>query len=104
MEGILKVTPEKLIQSSGEFAMTGSQVRNLTGEMMTLVQSLKGLWMGDASGAYAGKFQGLQGDMDKLYRMIQEHASDLQEMAGQYQKAESGNTEQGNSLDAGVVV
>lgn len=103
MEGILKVTPEKLMQSSGEFAIVGNQVRNLTGEMMALVQSMKGLWLGEASLAYAGRFQGLQTDMDKLYRMIQEHASDLQEMAGQYFKAESGNTEQGNALDSNVV-
>ena len=33
MEGILKVTPEKLIQSSGEFADMGGQMKNLTGEM-----------------------------------------------------------------------
>ena len=42
MEGILKVTPEKLIQTSGEFAGTGGQMKNLTGEMMSLVQWLKG--------------------------------------------------------------
>ena len=35
MEGILKVTPEKLIQASGTFATTGTQVKNLTGELMT---------------------------------------------------------------------
>ena len=28
MEGILKVTPEKLIQASGTFATTGTQVKN----------------------------------------------------------------------------
>ena len=37
MEGILKVTPEKLIQSSGEFADMGGQMKNLTGEMMSLI-------------------------------------------------------------------
>ena len=31
MEGILKVTPEKLIQASGTFATTGTQVKNLAG-------------------------------------------------------------------------
>lgn len=104
MEGILKVTPEKLHQSSGEFATAGNEVRNLTGEMMSLVESLKSLWMGEASLAYAEKFHGLQTDMDKLYRMIQEHAGDLQEMATQYQKAETGNMEQGQGLEMNVVV
>jgi WXG100 family type VII secretion target len=103
MEGILKVTPEKLIQSSGEFAAAGGQMKNLTGEMMSQVQGLKSVWQGEASTAYGAKFQSLQTDMDKLHRMIQEHATDLQEMASQYQSAEAGNAEQGNGLHANII-
>lgn len=104
MEGILKVTPEKLIQTSGEFAATGNQIKGLTGEMMSLVQGMKGIWLGEASSAYGNKFQSLQTDMDRLYRMVQEHVKDLQEMAELYQRAEAGNTEQGGSLRNNVVV
>ena len=88
MEGILKVTPEKLIQTSGEFAVEGGQMKNLTGEMMSLVQGLGSIWQGEAAASYGGRFSSLQSDMDKLYRMVQEHVTDLQEMAGHYQKAE----------------
>ena len=42
--------------------------------------------------------------MDKLYRMVQEHVKDLQEMAALYQKAEAGNAQQGGSLNSNVVV
>ncbi len=104
MEGILKVTPEKLIQTSGAFAATGSQMKNLTGEMMSQVQSMKGIWQGEAASAYAGKFQSLQADMDRLCRMVQEHVKDLQEMAAHYQKAEAGNAQQGGGLNSNVVV
>lgn len=104
MEGILKVTPEKLIQTSGEFAAVGNQMKNLTGEMMSQVQGMKGIWQGEASCAYGNKFSSLQADMDRLYRMVQEHVKDLQEMASQYQKAETGNTQQGSSLNINVVV
>ena len=104
MDGILKVTPEKLIQSSGEFAAVGTQMKNLTAEMMSRVQGMKSIWQGEAAGAYSAKFQGLQSDMDRLYRMVQEHADDLQQMATAYQTAESGNTEQGNSLHNNVIV
>lgn len=104
MEGILKVTPEKLIQTSGEFEASGGQIKNLTGEMLSLINGLNGVWQGEAALAYQGKFENLSADMEKLYRMVQEHAGDLQEMAVQYQNAESGNTEQGNSLRNGVVV
>ena len=104
MEGILKVTPEKLIQSSGGFADMGGQMKNLTGEMMSLVQGMKGIWQGEAASAYSSKFSSLQTDMDKLCRMVQEHATDLQEMAGHYQSAETGNAQQGGGLGANVVV
>ena len=96
MEGILKVTPEKLIQTSGEFAVEG-------GEMMSLVQGLGSIWQGEAAASYGGRFSSLQSDMDKLYRMVQEHVTDLQEMAGHYQKAESSNTEQGSGLHVNIV-
>ncbi len=104
MEGILKVTPEKLIQTSGEFATTGNQMKSLTSEMMSLVQGMKGIWQGEAASAYGNKFQSLQTDMDKLYRMVQEHVKDLQEMAALYQKAEAGNAQQSGSLNSNVVV
>ena len=104
MEGILKVTPEKLIQTSGTFATTGNQIKNLTSEMISQVQSMKGVWQGEAAMAYGNKFQSLQSDMDRLYRMVQEHVKDLQEMASQYQKAEAGNSQQGGSLNSNVVV
>lgn len=104
MEGILKVTPEKLIQTSGEFATMGNQMKNLTGEMMEQVQGLKSIWQGEAASAYGNKFNSLQSDMDKLYRMVQEHVKDLQEMAVQYQKAEDGSTQQGSGLNANIIV
>ena len=86
MEGILKVTPEKLIQASGTFATTGTQVKNLTGEMMTLVDSLQGIWQGEASGTFLTRFKTLQ-----------------TEMAGHYQRAESGNMEQGSGLESNII-
>ena len=104
MEGILKVAPEKLIQTSGEFATMGNQIKNLTSEMMSQVQGMKGIWQGEAASAYGNKFNSLQADMDKLYRMVQEHVKDLQEMAAHYQKAEEGSTQQGAGLNANVIV
>ena len=103
MEGILKVTPEKLIQSSGTFATTGTQVKNLTGEMMILVDSLQGIWLGEASGTFLTRFKTLQTDMDKLYRMNAEQSQDLTEKSGHYQRAESGNMEQGIGLESNII-
>ena len=103
MEGILKVTPERLLQTSGEFASLGTQMKNLTGEMMTLAKSLHSIWQGEAASAYGSRFDSLAPDMEKLYRMVQEHVQDLQEMAKHYQTAETGNMEQGNALSGGII-
>ena len=44
MEGMLRVTPEKLLQTSGEFATLGNQMKNLTGQMLSQVRKLNGVW------------------------------------------------------------
>lgn len=103
MEGMLKVTPEKLIQTSGDFAVTGGQIKNLTGEMLSLIKSLKGVWQGEAAAAYSNKFDSLAPDMERIHRMIQEHVQDLQEMARQYQSAESESMQQSGGLGSNII-
>lgn len=104
MEGILKVTPEKLIQASGEFASTGKTINSLTQEMTTIINGLKSIWQGDAATGYGNKFNGLQDDIEKMNRMIQEHVTDLNEMAREYQSAETANTEESSRLLTEVIV
>lgn len=103
MDGILKVTPEKLISTAEAFSATGSQVRNLTQEMITLVDSLKASWEGEAATSYSTKFHQLEDDMDKMHKMIDEHVKDLQEMARQYQEAETANIDAGNGLAGDII-
>ncbi len=104
MEGILKVTPEKLMTSSEQFGMTANQMRAHTDEMTSLINSLKGVWIGEAHDAYNSRFNIMQSDMDKLYRMVTEHASDLMQMAMTYSEAENNNTVTGQSLNGNVIV
>lgn len=103
MEGILKVTPERLISTADEFQTTGGQVRNLTQEMISMVDSLKSSWEGEAATAYSTKFHQLEDDMEKMHRMIEEHVKDLKEMAKQYQVAESANIETSGGLAGDVI-
>lgn len=104
MEGILKVTPEKLIQASTEFSSTGKTISALTQEMTTIMNGLKSIWQGDAATGYGNKFHGLQDDIEKINRMIQEHVTDLNEMAREYQSAETANTEESSRLLTEVIV
>ena len=100
MEGYLKVTPEKLISTSGEFQQSGSRIRNLTREMINIVDSLRSVWEGEAASAYNTKFHQLDDDMERMHRMIEEHVKDLTEMARQYQLAD---IEFGNALAGDVI-
>ena len=88
MNGILRVTPEKLISTSSQFAQSDSVVTGLTNNMLDITSQLSSTWSGEAATAYYSKLQGLQGDMLKLHKMIQEHTTDLLEMAKAYQEAE----------------
>jgi WXG100 family type VII secretion target len=101
--GVLKVTPEKLIAASGEFSSTGKNIRAITQEMLEIVNSLKSVWMGEAATGYGSKFAQLQDDMEKINRMIQEHVTDLNEIAREYKTAEEASTEQSAGLNTDVV-
>lgn len=104
MTGNLRVTPEKLISMSQQFQTSDNNVNNLTRNMMDIVSQLSSTWAGDAATGYYTKLKGLQGDMDKLHKMIQEHTADLQEMARTYQSAEQANVQTASALKTNEIV
>lgn len=103
MEGTLLVTPEKLIATSNSFSSKAVQVKALHDDMIAKVNALSGSWSGDASDAYRQKFAALQASMDKINRMILEHAGDLNEMAEQYNLSERQAAEAASELPASTL-
>lgn len=104
MTGNLLVTPEQLISTSNEFNSSMQQVKSITTSMTDTVKSLTGQWEGEASAAYQNKFNELQDDINKMAAMIQEHVTDLAEMARKYQEAEKAGQELASSLSGNVIV
>lgn len=105
MAGILRVTPEKLQSTASSFESTGSTIMNLTQQMTSIVTSLSGqVWSGEAATSYVTKFNGLQDDMERIHKMVQEHSKDLQEVAQQFISAENANKDLANSLSSDVIV
>lgn len=104
MEGIIKVSPELLTSTASEFASEGSAVSNLTGEMMSLITGLTSVWEGEAATAYITRFKGLEDDIQKMVRMIQEHSNDLEEMARIYAETDAQNAEEASALSSDVIV
>lgn len=104
MEGIIKVTPEKLMSTASEFSASGTTINNLTQNMTGIVTGLSSVWQGEAATAYVNKFNGLQDDITRMNKMIQEHVTDLNDMAKVYQQAETANEEEISRLSSDVIV
>ena len=104
MEGTLRVSPEQLRATASDFSTKGTEVKNILGEMTQLVTNLGTVWEGEASQAYIRQFNELNNDMEKMNRMIQEHCSDLNEMAMQYETADKANKGTSESLSTDVII
>ena len=89
MNAMLKVTPEKLIEAAGDFQNTEANVRSLTEEMISIVDSLKPVWQGEAATGFANRFAALSDDMNKLYALIRKHSDSLTDIANEYRQAET---------------
>lgn len=104
MDAMLKVTPEKLIETAGQFQNTEANIRNLTQEMLSVVESLKPIWQGEAATGFANRFAALSEDMNRLYTMIRKHADDLTEIAAEYSRAEEESSSLSANLTSGAVI
>ena len=104
MTGNLRVTPEKLICTATQFSQSDNTVNTLTNQMMDIVNQLNSTWAGEAATGFYTKLKGLQGDMQKLHKMIQEHTTDLNDMAKTYQQAEKENVQTASALKTNEIV
>ena len=104
MEGTILVTPEELERTASEFNGIMNQVKTLASQMTDTVSSTSAKWQGDASDAYRAKFNQLNDDIASLAAMINEHVTDLNQMASVYRSKEQANMELGNSLAGDIVV
>lgn len=105
MTGTLKVSTAKLTSTANALSSTGNQIKNITTQMTNTVNALTGtVWSGDAANAYKKKFSQLQDDINKMIKMVNEHVTDLNEMARTYEKAEAANVNLSNSLSGDVII
>lgn len=98
MVGHIKVSTDVLVSTSNRFGEQNNKVSQLTRQMLQQVNSLNGIWQGEAQRSYCSKFQKLEHDMDQMRRMIDEHVTELKQMAQNYAKSEEKNTSSFNAL------
>lgn len=104
ISGSIKVTPQELRNASTQLGQSDTSVSNLTQQMMDIVNQLNSTWAGEAATGYYNKLRGLQGDMTKLHKMINEHVTDLVDMANTYEQAENANTQTAESLKVNEII
>lgn len=104
MSDLIKVTPEKLKTTAASFHETGMSVKKTTADMMSLIVGISNsIWSGEACSSYIGKFRGLQTDVAKMYKMIEDQVSHLNTIAMEYQSSESQSKAAAEMLKNNVV-
>ena len=104
MTETLKVSTDRLRSTASNFQSTGQHIQRMTQSMTNIVNQLSDrVWSGEAADAYKRKFGKLQDDINKMVKMINEHVTDLNQMAAEYERAENTNKNMINSLKEDVI-
>ncbi|OQA24732.1 MAG: hypothetical protein BWY61_01167 [Firmicutes bacterium ADurb.Bin354] len=105
MANVIRVTPEELKTTAARFESKAQEMKTQTQQMTELVMSLTGrIWSGEAQLEYNNRFKGLEDDIMKLHKMIEEHVEHLNIIANEYQTTENTNKETASTLASDVIV
>ena len=100
----LNVNAQDLFNTAELFGESGARVADVTGEMMSLITGLSGVWTGSTSEYYISKFTALDDDIGRMLGMISEHVCDLEEMAQNYIAAEEYGMDAADVLSTDVII
>ena len=88
MANTIRVTPERLRTSANTFSQTANSIKSTTMRMTEIVNGLSGrIWSGEAATAYKSKFSGLQDDINRLVKLVNDHSTHLNAIADEYARA-----------------
>ena len=94
----IRVTSTELNNASQEFLRAGTNIKNLTNNMLNIVQELSSTWSGEAATAYYNKLKSTETGMNRMYDKIVKSSTNLSEMATVYENAEKTNVDLTASL------
>ena len=104
MADVIKVSPEKLKASSSSLGSIGKSIRNTTGQMLSLVTGIsQNVWSGEASGSFIRKFSGLQNDVTRMCKRLDEQSAHLNSIAAEYRTTEESNKAAASRLKSNVI-
>lgn len=103
MADLINVTPEKLKATASSFQQAGKDVKKTTWYASVSEGISSSIWSGEASSIYLGKFNGLDADIAKMCKMIEEESQHLTTIAQEYQLAEEQNKQVAATLKNNVI-
>lgn len=105
MDNVIRVNPEDLKAAAGRLADKSAAVKNLTQNMTQKVVELTGrIWSGEAQTQYVTKFKGLEDDILRLTKLIEDNVNHLNQIAAEYQSTEATNVSQAGKLSSKVII
>jgi len=98
-----KVSTDQLDIAVNTFDTYRNNCVNTAKKIMQVSTSLKGSWKGDAATGFYNKLQSIQGDINDVNNIINEHVKDLREISKEYKAAEQKAQAKNSGLQTDVI-
>ena len=98
----LKVSTQQLLTTASEFSSTGNSISSLTADMVNISTALASC-SSESTTTFINKLKALEPSIQKMNRMIQEHVTDLQEIAKEYETSESTSVQEAEALQTDII-
>lgn len=98
-----KVSTDQLDIAVNTFDTCRNNCVNTAKKIMQVSSSLQGSWKGDAATTFYNKLRDIQGDINDVNNIINEHVKDLRDISKEYKKAEEAAQTQGRGLQTDVI-
>lgn len=98
------VTPEVLLQKSQQIGAEVGKLRNLFASVRQAVDGTRAFWQGEAGEAHRNAYNSREEDFSTMLARLQEHVTDLNQIAGNYLQFESQIREMEEALPEDVIV
>lgn len=102
MADTILVTPEELKNTAEEFRGIGSEARNLTQQMVSIINGLGSIYEGESATAFNNQFHKLDGDMETMHNNVTKQANHLNEIADKFSSEENKNVDESTGLPSNL--
>ena len=89
MANRIKVTPQELKKTAGEFRNSASSLHSTANEMIQTITGIsQAVWAGETGDMYISRFKGLNSDVSQMNKMVGKQAQHLEMIADSYRTTE----------------